>query len=332
VAYSWEEMIEQFRKLGGTADNLIQRVGSRGRGIFPIDNTKPVRLRVPRNLLVPIEDIQFVDDQLRIQQSAAIGTAERDFIEKYENEFSWGGGGRSDCAVFLEGMKRFHLDIPHESRSKSFVTWMANGVDSPVGQRFLNSRSVKYGNKTVLMPVMELVNHGPSANGYDIGDDISIKGEFADEVLVRYSDQDSLGVFMSYGFASPEPMAFSLPLNFKGTRELVIERKINLDAKLGSFSVPTFTITESKVTLSSLVIGSSAAPRVPKSIFLTILESAGWQNPAEEFERACHQNRMICLGLLETADAQEGHFALTFRKMLYFQLKAMSHCFGTRTL
>ena len=204
MAYSWEEMLEEFRKLGGTADNFVQRQGSRGRGIFPIDNTTPVRLRVPRNLLVPAEDIEFVDDQLRIRNSAAVGAAEREFVEKYENTFSWGGGGRSECAAFLEGMKNLHVGMSAPPFVKSFLDAAKTSVDESVGRRFLHSRCITFEDKSVLMPVMELVNHDPLANGYDVEDDISIEGGFSDEVLVRYSIRDPFGMFLSYGFASPE--------------------------------------------------------------------------------------------------------------------------------
>src|SRR5205085_2054568 len=175
-------MLEEFRKLGGTAENFVQRQGSRGRGIFPIDNTKPVRLRVPRNLLIPVEDIEFVDDKLRIRNSAAVGAAERKFVEEYENEFSWGGGGRSDCAAFLEGIKNLYLNAPSNPFVKPVLDWAAKSIAESAGQRFLNSRCIKFEDKSVLMPVMELVNHDPLSNGYDVENDISIDGVFSEEV------------------------------------------------------------------------------------------------------------------------------------------------------
>ena len=179
---------------------------------------------------------------------------------------------------------------------------------------------------------MELVNHDPLSNGYDVENDISIDGVFSEEVLVRYSLRDPLGIFLSYGFASPEPIAFSLPFGIHSVRELVINRNINLDGELGSFNVPKFTIEEGKVTLSALMIGNSRAPRLPKSIFLNIMEKAGLKDPVGVFEYNAHRNRMTYLGLLEMVQAQQGDFALTVKKMACFQLQAISHCYGTRTL
>lgn len=329
MGYSWESMLDEFRKLGGTADNFVQREGTRGRGVFPADVTRPIRLRVPENLLVPIEEIEFVDDELRIRKSAAVESAERTFIEKYECEFSWGRGGRSETAAFLEGMQKLCLAIPLQSQSRQIVEQMANRMGNSVGQRFLNTRAINYRGKDVLMPVMELVNHDFRAAQYDCSNGVSIEGSFADEVLVRYNLHDPLSIFIVHGFASRQPMAFSLAFEYEG---LVIGRDINLNAKLGSFNVPEFTIEDGKIRLSALMLGNSIAPRLPKSIFLNVAERAGRENASEEFEAFCHRNRMIHLGLLEVVETLEGDFALTVRKMLRLQLEAMSHCYGTRSL
>ena len=50
----WDEMIAEFRALGGVADNIEQRRGSLGRGLFPIDPGKPIRIAVPKLSLIHI--------------------------------------------------------------------------------------------------------------------------------------------------------------------------------------------------------------------------------------------------------------------------------------
>ena len=52
---SWNEMLGEFRALGGVADNVRLGYGPFGRGIFPIDTTRPVSIRIPEDLLLPIE-------------------------------------------------------------------------------------------------------------------------------------------------------------------------------------------------------------------------------------------------------------------------------------
>ena len=100
MAWTWEEMIDAFRALGGAADNIAPGTGARGRGIFPVDRAEPVRLHLPENLLIAETDVEFVDGRLKIRDAAKCGQPEREFFEEYQNSFSWGGGGRSDCTAF----------------------------------------------------------------------------------------------------------------------------------------------------------------------------------------------------------------------------------------
>jgi len=332
MAWTWEEMIEAFRALGGTADNIVQGSGTRGRGIFPIDNTKPIRLRVPENLLIPEIDVEFVEGRLKVRDSARCGKSEREFFEEYQNIFSWGGEGRSDCAAF------FHLvdALPPEVLSILFAEdRLERQPDSDHGRverRFLQSRRIERNSEAVLMPVMELVNHGPTAPSYNTIDGISIEGVFSEEVLVRYSLEDPFGMLLAYGFASPERVAFSLPTKQEGARKLIIGRKINHKSKRGAFYVPDFRIDGDTIELSCMMIGNMNFPRLSKGIFCNVAREAGWPNPEEEFDMILHNNRTSFLNLLEILERHEGGMVPTIRKMVRYQLAAMSHCIGTREL
>src|SRR5579862_1398517 len=340
MAYGWDDMIEEFRTLGGAADNIVQRVGTRGRGIFPIDNAKPIRLHVPENLLIPVEDIEFVDDRLRIRGASAVVAAALEIVERYEDAFSWGAGGRTDCAAFLEGMK--HLELEASTHSvvsplDACVRAHTRSRDS-VGQRFLESRTILRNDAAVLMPLMELVNHDPFAPPYDVRGGVAIGGVFQDEVLVRYTIQDAFGMFMNFGFASAEPMAFGLTMDHPASskpdadRRIVINRDMVFKGKLGSFDVPEFKIEGGILTLSCLMLGATRAPRLPRSIFFTLLKDAGWQSWAEEFDRIAHANRIVFLDMLGSIEAREGEFAVTVRRALRHQLSALSFYFGIRQL
>src|SRR6266480_2604064 len=54
---SWHELLDEFRALGGTADNIRLGDGQFGRGLFPVDGTKPVAIHIPDSLLVPVTDL-----------------------------------------------------------------------------------------------------------------------------------------------------------------------------------------------------------------------------------------------------------------------------------
>jgi len=331
MAYTWDEMIAEFRALGGTADNIVQASGPLGRGIFPIDRDKPIRLHVPENLLIPSSDIEFVESRIGIKDSAGVRQPERDFFEKYQQAFSW-GIARAECAAHIEGMKRLPPDAAAELCVPDGLGRQFKEGEDPVGQWYLQSRCLNAKDTLCVMPVMELVNHGIDVPGYNCANGVSVEGQFSDEVLVRYYTGDPFAIFMSFGFASPERRAFSLPAMRKGPRDLVIGRNINFKAKRGSFSVPEFKIEDDKVRLSCMMIGNAGAPRLSKGIFVSIMNEAGMPNAEEEFDTVLRDNQMKFLGLLGMLESVAGELGRTLRTMIRYQLEAMSHCVGTREL
>jgi len=328
MTYGWAEMIADFHRLGGRVQNIFPRGGPRGRGIFPIDPTHHTYLRVPESLLVSVEDIAFEDGRLKVVESAEIGAREREFFERYQNAFSWGGNGRSDSVAFLAGLK----SLGPEAISVLERIWGRTiAEDSAASEQwFLQSRSLHWKGRNVVAPVLDLVNHEYSAQRHgEVDNGIAVGGMIPDEVLMRYDEWDPFSMFMRYGFASPEDMAFSMPLIRKEEPELVVGNDINLDSKHGALPVPKFMIESGRVALSSLMIGSIKRPRVPKSIFVRILKEAGARNPEEGFDHILHLNRMAFLALLELVETQESRIAASVRKMIRFQLQAISHSYGS---
>ena len=104
MAWTFDFMLTVFRALGGTADNLRLGEGAYGRGLFAIDPENEVRLHVPENLLIPVEDVQFVEGALKVNPEASIGAPERTFFENYQESMSWGAGGRRQALAFIESV------------------------------------------------------------------------------------------------------------------------------------------------------------------------------------------------------------------------------------
>lgn len=350
MASPWDEMIEAFRALGGVADNVVLGNGKLGRGLFPIDRNAPVRLRVPESLLISDSCVRFVDGQFKILDSAEIGQPEREFLEAYQNTFSWGGGGRSGCAAFVQEFDRLPPEIAawlaggsqiegdrtsHASSYRDMENPAEAGRDR-VGQNFLHSRVLERSDgKGVLMPVLDLVNHGLPAQTfgkYGAGG-VSLEGMFADEVLVMYRRTDALGIFRDYGFASREQMAFSLGFTRnEPNKKLIIDRHTNRTSRRGPFDIPNVRIDGHTIHLSHLMIGNMKFPRLSKGIFCSVTREAGWPDPEEQFDLILHNNRMKFLKLLEILEPHEGGLIPTIRKMARYQLEAMSYCIGTREL
>ena len=73
-AADWHAFLDEFRAFGGKAENVMQRRGAFGLGLFPIDPSKPVDLLVPDELLVGIE-LTYLDQDMILCTLAALDDA-----------------------------------------------------------------------------------------------------------------------------------------------------------------------------------------------------------------------------------------------------------------
>ncbi|HEY8696323.1 MAG TPA: hypothetical protein VIM02_01805 [Rhizomicrobium sp.] len=332
---AWNEMLDEFRALGGTADNICLKQGPLGRGLFPVDQTKPVHIHIPENLLIDSADVFVEDGRFRVSPNSPAGARERAFLENYENAFSWGSGGHADVERFLESMQalpetlrglladKFGLGVQFEDATPAFVL-----------SRFLAARIFGYHGRSVVMPIIELANHGDGSSYGDAGG-ISLSGQFPGEVLVRYSSSDPLQIFMTWGFATDSPLALSIggSLNTKAGKVVVIERKFEGQVRVTKGQplwIPEVAIDGDQATLQYLMIGNRQFPRLSKGIFYRLMRDAGFVNVEETFDVIQHMNRMHFLELIGALEGHEGPMIRTLRDMARFQLQAMSHCYGVR--
>lgn len=326
---AWDEMLDEFRALGGTADNIRLGTGEFGRGLFPVDPTKPVVLRVPKTLLVDTADMVFEDGALCVRAGAAIGTRERAFIESYEDRFSWGGGGRAGIErVFAQAQAlptrvRDRLRVEHRCGA-----WFDQPTPERIQERFLASRCVAHDGRAVLMPIVALANRGAGAD-FDVSDGLA--GRFADEVLVRFPGGDSYGLFLTFGIAHEQPQAFSIALaGHIADSQLAIAREFGgLTASQRAW-VPALSRAEGRATLDFLMIGNRQYPRLCRGIFYKLMRDIGGFE--EAFDTIQHVNRMHFLDLLAALEGVEGPMASTLRRMAGHQLSTMSFSFGVRAV
>lgn len=332
----WLDLLAEFRRLGGVADNIRLGTGALGRGLFPVDPVRPVALRVPENLLLPIRHAKFRDGQFVVSADAPVGSAERAWLEHYENAFSWGAGGRADTENFLQGLHAMPLAV-REKLARSFGMDIALRELSPelVEQRFLHARMISYGNSHVVMPLVEMVNHG-QAPTYDFDGGVGVTGNFADEILVRYSDSDTLDFFLIWGFVCETAVAMSLPLTIPAG-PLVIARDtddgevIEIAARSPfDFRLPRISSEGGKMRLSFLPLGLKGYPRIPKGAFRRVFRDAGMPANDELFELALFMNRTLFLELMRMLEDVEGAMARSLRTMCRMQLETLCYCIGVR--
>jgi len=329
----WEELLDEFRALGGTAENIRLGQGALGRGVFPVDPAKPVVVHVPENLLIDCSDVVFENGALRLRADADVGDRERSWLEHYQAALSWGDEGAAEVRRIFEAAQALPAELRKELRDRfQCGLWFDNMTDEAVQHQFLTSRGINYHDREVLMPLVELINHGA---GPEIGlvNGVMIRGIFPGEVLYRYSDMDSFGFFWSWGFVIEQPMAFSLEMSGKvESTTLRIDRAFP-PVKPGEKSwMPPLHREGSGVSLDHLLIGSVQYPRLPRGIFQKTMRDGGFSALEEPFDVIRYVNNLHFLDLLKALDGIDAPIARSLRTMAHHQLHAMAYCYGQRDI
>jgi hypothetical protein len=330
----WEEMLGEFRALGGTADNVRLGEGHFGRGLFPIDESKPVRIHIPETLLVDRRHARFEGGEFRLAPDAPVGPRERVFLEEYERNFSWGVRDGSE-----ERLLRMMRDAPgplQEILRTPFGMdkWLDGPPQAAGPQRFLDSRVIRYKDAVVIMPVVELSNHGQSTS-YECEDGVEIRGRFSGEILVRYEFTDPLEIFKQWGFVSEDEIfALSLPVTIGGDGgSLVIGRNVGGDALVKGEGIPFFPQVSrdgNRIEVSYLMLGHKSYPRLARGIFYKIMRQAGVPGVEELFDLVQHINRMQLYRLMALSELAAADLGVLLRKAARCQLECLSSSIGTR--
>jgi hypothetical protein len=327
----WEEMLEEFRALGGTADNVRLGEGRFGRGLFPCDPSRPVRVHIPESLLVEVKYVTFENDVFRIGPDAPVGTRERAFLENYQRDFSW-GVARRDTQDFLEMMHEAPAELRDLLRTPFGVgLWLVDPTPKSVQERFFSSRFIKYEEKGVIMPIVELANHG-HATRYDLRNGVGIVGQFGGEILARYCFSDALEIFRNWGFTSLEQIfALSLAMDVEGKSGLIRIGRADVDndpPRRPFF--PDVSVEGDRMTLSNMMLGHKQYPRLAKGIFYRIMRDAGRADAEDTFDKIQHINRMQFYKLLAASEHAAPRLGRLLRDVARIQLDAMSCSVGTR--
>ena len=328
-ASDWDELLAEFRALGGTADNICLRDGVHGRGLFPVDPSKPVAIRIPEDLLIDTTDATFVNGAFRVAPGSGAGSREKAFLESYENAYSWGGGGRSDMERLFAQAQALPQEIRHRLGSEFHCgDWFGEATDAAMQARFIESRCIRYKGRAVVMPIVELINHGPGVPCSTV-DGVALSGSFQGEVLYKYSDFDPQGMFSMWGFVAEQPQAFSIALGGKiGQNRAQVGRNLGGLSPTAQIWIPKSGVHEGTVQLQFLMIGNRQHPRSCKGVFYKIMRDAGVSGFEEGFDTIRHANRMHFLNLWAALEGVDGPMADSLRRMVRFQLQAMSYCYG----
>lgn len=327
---NWSELLNAFRQLGGIADNITIKADGHKRGIFVTDPTKPYHLHVPEEAMFLVDDVEVHESNLKLKPDAITTARARAFFDRYQLFTSWNGGGRQQVKSFLNGMYSLPETIRAELKANFHVSELLEKPDlAKVVEYFLAARWTSYKGSSVLLPVFELVNHGPAeTHNYSTGTGVSLSGFSKGEVVSQYSIEDSWMRFRNHGFSSAERWAFSEPFRVSarhGSIEIVIKKNPHQSvAGQNGVVAPLVTRNENTVEISYLILGDRTDPSLPLRLFRDAVQEHLETNSQEFFEMLTYFNRLKFIKLLQTCEGFDSPTISEMKKASLFQLEALN--------
>ena len=330
----WDNLLEEFRSFGGRAENVVQRGGPFGLGLFPINPAEPVELMVPKDLLVPAENVALINGEAVIRDDSAFPAGYGAWFRRYQAKYSWGAEGEESVTRFETGLQQLPDDVRNALQQLKLY---APDEQPPTTykrenmlQRFLKSRCLGRQGRLFVMPIVELVNHSPSAGNWETQPDggVAVTGKRSGEVLVKYSNADPLRRLMRYGFNVLEPLAFSLFLRFRHKRLTV---QVLGGGGRRWFEPTTIEQQGDRLVIHQPLLGFQQGPRLPLTLFLSACRAIPGLNGRELFECLHRANTVALVDLLRRLKHCRSETADLLRNGCLNQLLALSHHVGHRS-
>ena len=274
----WDFLLSEFRRLGGVADNVCQKEGEYGRGIFSVNPSLRARIFTPSKLMIKKDDIYLEDNKLRIKKDKEYNQEIRNFFNFYQDNFSWGSGGKETTELFEKGLSLFNSNLKELIKQYALVDLDVRhrgDWDEVIKKQFLNARSVNFRNNSVIAPIWELVNHKVKSSNFIINQEgISTPNHPASNCEIRfsYNHESPLNRFFSYGFFSEETIVFSIPFSIT-----IEDLGIHFSCKGVSLKDDSMKIERSgnQIILEGLPIADVNHPRLPYDYFDEVLSKIG---------------------------------------------------------
>ena len=330
----WTDLMERFEELGGAAQNICQREGEFGRGIFPINPYHMSRIITPKNLLLHSDNVGLSDGELFIKDTSSYSAQEKEFIEYYYNSFSWGCDGNRDSIEYLN-----FISTLNEASSSALISngFLAKNFQHgyPRGdnllKRFIDERAVGFDGNKVLAPVWEFVNHssfalplrvtsiGVETPPFDLG---------GGEILFKYGGYNSpMSMWRKYGFACQCIVAYSIPFSINLSNEsqgIECSGQQGLTPKEGKGLV----FKNRSILIKSLPVGC-LSNSLPFTTFNSFLSSAGFaiERTKELFTKVQELNINARRELLSSLHAPGIVTQSSLHKALTYEIELIQNCF-----
>jgi len=271
---NWDILLKKFRSLGGVVDNICQIEGKNGRGLFPLKPDLKSRIFVPKHLLIKRKDVYLHKSGfMRIKSKTGYSSKLVSFFHFYQDNFSWGGGGKEIEEAFENGLKAFPVDVKDYLRRFGIIDIIERhntSWDDFIFETYLNRRGFNFKDESIIVPFLELVNYLPGCLPLLVSEkgiqqpDIDISNK---EITHQYNFASPLARWMQLGFTCEESIAFSIPFNLKlsGTNISISCQGKSLDDDEVSFQKDN-----NKIIISGLPIANIDYKELPYQYLLRL--------------------------------------------------------------
>ncbi len=325
---NWDFLLSEFRKFGGIADNVCQKDGEYGRGIFPVNPILRSRIFTPSKLMIKKNDIYIEDNKLRIKKDKEYNQEVRHFFNFYQDNFSWGSGGKEKTELFEKGLNLFNSNLKELIKKYALVDLEKRhkGIwDNVIKTQFLNARAIKIGKTYFIAPVWDLVNHKVRSLPFILNKEgISTPNHPASNTEIRhsYGNISPLNRFFSYGFFSEESIVFSFPFSI-----YIEDLGIHILCKGMSLNNDSIQIERSgnKIILEGLPIADVNHTRLPYDYFDEVLKKIGNSNiPKDIILKIFQYNISIRKKIIYESHLTDNEVSMILTKLIDYEVSLIS--------
>ena len=326
----WSDLIYEFRKHGGVADNVCQKEGPNGRGIFPLDSQKKSKIYTPSTLMVNKDDIYLQNNKLRIKEDKKYSQKLKSFFSFYQDNFSWGEGGREATEFFEKGLSLFNPELKILLKQYSIVDINKRhkgNWNNVILKQFLDARAFTFKKSSMICPVLELVNHEVISLPFIVrqgGISTPNYPPLNTEITHNYNPKSSLKRFFTYGFFCKESIVFSIPFNIslKGS-------SINIFCKGKDITDDSMKIEryDDKIIIEGLPISDTNNQKLPINYFNELIKRIDNTNIKKDlFLKIIELNISTRKNILKELDYKNNNniISLELRKLLDYDISLIS--------
>ncbi len=325
---NWDFLLSEFRSLGGIAENICQQEGEFGRGVFSINPSLRSRIYTPSKLMIKKEDICLQGNLIRIKKDKDYNQEIRDFFNYYQDNFSWGGGGRETVESFEKGLSLFSSNLKNLIRNFFLVDINQRHLglwEEVILREFLNARAFKFNNSLMICPLLELVNHEVISLSFITRSDGMSTPNYPPmhgEITHNYNHKSSINRFFYQGFFCKETIVFSVPFSIS-----LKNLELNFICKGKEINDDSIKIERSVNTISieGLPISDANHSRLPCDYLDEIFRRIDDVNfPKGILSKICELNVSVRKNILDESQLIDNEVSRMFSKILNYEMNLIS--------